>query len=224
MAKKKSKSNDNVKCLLIRISTQEILKYKVNYPQAEITPIESLDADLEWLIVNNLGRPVYDETTEKLEKVEEITTEPHPDYPELNQYKIYFNIIALTQEEIDALVDVNEDNEAEDAYQKHIAKGERYYNRSYKKVWIRVHKDSDAVNKLTKGKGRKLFRWFETVWQALRNGDFREAEKRVVAILTDNEVELNTEPAMKNTVEWFRDLIHQYYNPANSNQDNQYDL
>jgi len=211
MAKKKSKSNENVKCVLIRISTQEILKYKVNYPQAEITPIESLDADLEWLIVNNLGRPVYDETTEKLEKVEEITTEPHPDYPELNQYKIYFNIIALTQEEIDALVDGDEENEAELKLDVHVSEGEQLFRKCYKKIWRRRHKNSDAPNKLTQKEARDLMEWFQPVYLWLKTGNWHQARKEVnknalLTLITTANVQ-----GMTNTYQFLVDKIEDYF-------------
>jgi len=208
-----------MKAVLIRVSTQEVIK-KANYPSIDIVPIESLDADLEWLIINRLDQPTYDALTERLERYEEITTDPHPIYTELNQYRIGFNVITLNQSELDDL----EDNEADEKYQEHLEKGLNYHRRSYKKVWKRVLKDSDTNNKLSRSKGRKLFRWFAPVWVHLKNGDFREAEKSIVAVLADNDTELQTETAMLNTVEWFVDLIHDYYDPSLSNGDNEYDL
>ncbi len=208
-----------VKAVLIRVSTQEIIK-KANYPSIEIVPIESLDSDLEWLIINRLEQPTYDQATEKIVRFEEITTDPHPIYTELNQYRIGYNIVTLTSEELDGL----EDNEADEKYQTHLQKGLDFHRRSYKKVWKRVLKDSDSNNKLTRSKGRKLFRWFEPVWNNLKNGDFREAEKSIVSVLVDNDTELQAEPAMLNTVQWFADLIHNYYDPSLSNGDNDYDL
>ncbi len=208
-----------MKAVLIRISTQEIEK-KAPYPRADMGEIKGLDSDLEWLIINKLDQPTYDALTERLERYEEITTDPHPIYTELNQYRIGYNIITLNQSELDTL----EDNEADEKYQSHLEKGLNYHRRSYKKVWKRVLKDSDSNNKLTRSKGRKLFRWFEPVWHNLKNGDFREAEKSIIAVLDDNSVELQTEPEMLNTVQWFVDLIHGYYDPSLSNSDNEYDL
>ena len=98
------------KAVLIRISTQEVIK-KANYPSKYIEPIPSLEDDLEWLIVNELARPVFDASIEKLERVEEITTEAHPIYTTLNQYKVFYNIIPLTQAEIDAYNLQQEDND-----------------------------------------------------------------------------------------------------------------
>lgn len=89
-----------IKAVLIRISTQEIIK-KGDYPSSTIEPIPSLDADLEWLIINEIDKPVYDSEVEKIVKTEEITTEAHPVYTTLNQYKIYYNIVPFTQQEID---------------------------------------------------------------------------------------------------------------------------
>ena len=208
-----------VKAVLITVSTQEIIK-KAKYPSIDIVPIESLEDDLEWLIVNQLDPPTFDALIERLERLEEITTDPHPIYTELNQYRISHVIVTLNQDELDAL----EDGEADQKYETHLQKGLSFHRRSYKKVWKRVIKDSDANNKLSKAKGRKLFRWFEPVWQDLKNGDFREAEKSITAVLVDNDTELQTEPAMLNTVQWFVDLIRSYYDPSLSNGDNDYDL
>jgi hypothetical protein len=208
-----------MKAVLIRISTQEIIK-KANYPSIEIVPIDSLEEGLEWLIINRLDQPNYDPLTERLERFEEITTDPHPIYTELNQYRIGYNIVTLTEDELDDL----EDNEADEKYQAHLEKGLNFHRRSYKKVWKRVLKDRDSNNKLTRSKGRKLFRWFEPVWEDLKNGDFRESEKAITAVLVDNDTELQTEPEMLNTVQWFADLIRSYYDPSLSNGDNDYDL
>ena len=85
-----------VKAVLITVSTQEIIK-KANYPSIDIVPIESLEEDLEWLIINKLDQPTYDPLTERLEKEEKITDKPHPDYPLLNQFKIKGNVFMLSE-------------------------------------------------------------------------------------------------------------------------------
>ena len=168
-----------MKAVLIRISTQEVLKYKVNYPQVEIVPIESLDADLKWLIVNNLGQPFFDSAIEKLVKVEEITIEAHPEYPELHQFKIYFNVVALTQQEIDVALENAEEDEAKQIQDAHIFEGEDLFNRTYRKIWRRRFKDSDANNKLTQGEARDLMEWFHPVYLWLKCGNFHQARKEV---------------------------------------------
>lgn len=206
-----------MKAVLIKVSTQEILKYKVNYPSIEIVPIESLDSDLEWLIVNNLGRPDFDESIEKLEKVEEITNEPHTDYPELNQYKIYFNIVPLTQEEIDSLVDGNEENEAELKLDVHVNEGEQLFRKTYKKIWRRRHKNSDATNKLTQGEARDLMEWFQPVYLWLKTGNWHQARKEVnknalQTLVTDANVQ-----GITTTYQFLVDRIEDYFQ-------NQYDL
>jgi len=87
-----------MKATLIRISTQEIIK-KAEYPKNVIEPIIGLDPDLKWLLVNEVARPPYDPSVEKLIRVEQITIEAHPVYPDFDQYKIYWNIVALTAQE-----------------------------------------------------------------------------------------------------------------------------
>lgn len=85
--------------VLIRISTQTVIK-KGQYPSLTIEPIASLEADLEWLLVNNLPKPSYNASTQRLVAFEEITTDPHPDYSAFNQYRTGFNVVDLTEQEI----------------------------------------------------------------------------------------------------------------------------
>jgi len=118
------------KAVLIRISTQEIIK-KALYPSKDIVPIESLDkdkndpnkvVDLKWLIVNELPRPIagvdYDPFTEKFTIPTDsnpesgITTDAHPVYTELDQYRISYTITALTQQEQDDFQQSADDSDA----------------------------------------------------------------------------------------------------------------
>jgi len=93
-----------MKAVLIRISTQEIIK-KADYPKNEIAPIVGLDPDLKWLLVNEITKPSYDPFTEKLVRVEEITVEAHPVYTDFDQYKIYWNTVALNVQELQQIED-----------------------------------------------------------------------------------------------------------------------
>ena len=123
-----------MKAILIRISTQEILK-KANYPKREIKQIEGLDADLEWLLVVEQERPIYDAETQKLEKVETITDTPHPVYDFVNIYDITYNVIALSQEEIDAHEKSKEDN---DASAQKVSNFKANGQREHKRIWDRI--------------------------------------------------------------------------------------
>ncbi len=207
-----------MRAVLIRISTQEILK-KGKYPRHDMGEIVGLEEDTKWLLEYIPTPPTYDPLIEKIVTTNEITERHHPDYP-IDRYERVYTIVDLTEDELDVV----EDNQADEKYQSHLEKGLSFHRRSYKKVWKRVLKDRDSNNKLTRSKGRKLFRWFEPVWKDLKNGDFREAEKSIIAVLDDNSGELQTEPEMLNTVQWFVDLIHGYYDPSLSNGDNKYDL
>lgn len=73
--------------VLIRKSTGEILKF-ANYPNIDITPVQGLDPDLEWLLkYTPFASPDYDSRIFILNQTNAVTTEPHPDYPDLNVYK-----------------------------------------------------------------------------------------------------------------------------------------
>ena len=134
------------------------------------------------------------------------------DFNEENRVWIY-RVRDLTQEEIDANIEAEEENEAHEAMRKHIEKGIKLHARSYRKIWRKV------VNKdeITKAKGRKLFRWLKPTWEDLKNGDFRQAYKSISDVLTGNENELQNEPVMLDFLEWFKDLINEY-------KSNKYDL
>ena len=120
-----------IKAVLIRISTQEIIK-KADYPKNEVAPIVGLDPDLKWLIVNNVVQPSYDPFTERLVRVEEITVEPHPIYTNFDQYKIYWNVVALTQAEQDAYQQQVDDADASaNKLQTYKSDGQVGFDRAY---------------------------------------------------------------------------------------------
>ena len=126
---------------------------------------------------------------------------------------ITYQVIDLTQEEIDARDEDEAENEAGEKMREHIEKGVKLHTKSYRKVWRKVVKNEQ----LTKSKGRKLFRWLKPTWRDLNNGDFKEASKSISDVLIDNEIELQTEPIMFDVLEWFEGLINDY-------KDNKYDL
>ena len=86
--------------VLIKKSTGEIIKH-ADYPREDMLPIEGLDPDLEWLIkYEPFVRPDYDSRIFILRQVEEVTTDPHPVYTDLNQYKITFETEKRPNEDI----------------------------------------------------------------------------------------------------------------------------
>ena len=87
--------------VLIRKSTQEILKENAVYPAENMAPIDGLDPDLEFLIkVTPYAQPDYDSRIFVLQTTKEITSDPHPDYPHLNQFKTLFDTEKRSNAEI----------------------------------------------------------------------------------------------------------------------------
>jgi hypothetical protein len=73
--------------VLIRKSTGAILKH-APYPKEDMSPVEGLDPDLEWLVKTEpFGAPDYDSRIWELEVDDAITQEPHPEHSHLNQFK-----------------------------------------------------------------------------------------------------------------------------------------
>ena len=88
-------------CVLIKKSTGEILKHAM-YPRPDMQPVIGLDSDLEWLIKYEPSPvPVYDTRIFKLNKIESITTTPHPVYTWLNQYQITYSTTKLPTSDIE---------------------------------------------------------------------------------------------------------------------------
>jgi hypothetical protein len=196
-----------MKAVLIRISTQEILKYKVAYPSIDIIPIESLDDDLEWLIINRIDQPVYDSTTQKLVKTEEITTTEHPDYAGLNQYRISFSVVALSAEELDFL----DDSEAKNKQDLNIQEGERLFKKTYRKIWRRRHKNGGANNKLTQKQTRDLMQWFQPVYLWLKCGNWHQARKEINKAALQNLVTTANVQRITTTYQFLVDEIENYF-------------
>lgn len=97
--------------VLIRKSTGEIIKH-ADYPRIDMEPISGLDPDLEWLVkYQPYEAPDYDSRIYILRTTESITTEPHPDYPHLNQYQITFSTVKRDAPEIITAIE-NAENDA----------------------------------------------------------------------------------------------------------------
>ena len=54
-----------------------------HYPRMDMQPIIGLEADLEWKLLIDSEKPVYDANLERLVKSEDNTDDPHPVYPHL---------------------------------------------------------------------------------------------------------------------------------------------
>lgn len=91
--------------VLIRKSTGEIIK-RGDYPNLDMEPIQGLDPDLEWLLVHEpFKEPEYDPRIYVMGKNEEITAEPHPEHPLINQFKLTYLLIRRSNEEIQVAVE-----------------------------------------------------------------------------------------------------------------------
>ena len=54
-----------------------------HYPRMDMGVVQGLDSDLEWKLLVDSEKPVYDANLERLEMTEDNTDDPHPDYPHL---------------------------------------------------------------------------------------------------------------------------------------------
>jgi len=161
-----------MKAVLIRISTQEIIK-KAKYPRLDMKPVSKLEDDLEWLIVNELDRPIYDIATERIERFEEITTDPHPIYTDLNQYRVGYNKITLTQEEQDEYTQQQEDNDSSaQKFSKYKNDGVQGFDRAYSLIVRKV--DNGTITKtqgknLAQGLYPNLEPLYKGLWQLVKS-------------------------------------------------------
>lgn len=95
----------SVPSVLIRISTGEIIKHAI-YPKSEVTPIESLEPDLKWLIkYTPYSKPDYDSRVFSLITTQEITEIAHPTYPEMDQFLITYDTLKRSNEEIQVQIE-----------------------------------------------------------------------------------------------------------------------
>lgn len=199
-----------MRAVLIKISTQEIIK-KSKYPQLSIEIIPSLDTDLEWLLVNRIDAPSFNSNLEKLVFFEEITTEPHPVYADFNQYKIGYNVVNLTQTEIDEIINQNRETQSSNSFERNINDGRDLFSKSYRRMYRRF-KDEDISpnNVLTLSDVKKFMRWNESVYISLSQGSFYQAENRILKVLSDNQTELDGNRPLQKIFEWLRDEIQGY--------------
>jgi len=171
-----------VKAVLIRISTQEIIK-KSLYPSKDIVPIPSLEADLKWLIVNELVKPSFDPFTEKLTRLEEITTDPHPVHTELDQYRISFTVTALTQQEQDDVQQgVDDSDSSSGAIQTHKFKGVEGFDRAMALIQRRADLPNTHPNHITDTQRKNSSNLLYDAIEPLNHGQWEISQKRVNAI------------------------------------------
>lgn len=97
--------------VLIRKSTGEIIKH-ADYPREDMQPIVGLDPDLEWLVkYTPFVQPDYDSRIYMMQTVEAVTTDPHPQWTHLHQYRITFSTVKRQNAEIETAI-LNAENEA----------------------------------------------------------------------------------------------------------------
>jgi hypothetical protein len=95
----------SVPAVLVRKSTKQIIKESL-YPNEDLSPVIGLDPDYEWLIKNvPFAEPDYDprlyvmvRVLPDLEFLEDFTQ--HPQHIGIREYRITFNPVKRTNEEI----------------------------------------------------------------------------------------------------------------------------
>jgi len=187
------------------------------YPRKDMGVVQGLEDGFEWRIVQKMEKPVFDEAIEYLSRVTTLPNEFHPDYPGILKTVYTWVKIPFTQEQIDANLEVSEDNEAANQIDSHIEKGTNLVSRCERKIWRRRFKDSDANNKVTQGDARSLKKWFAPVYTWLILGNFQQAKLEMAKVITNNQVELDLVSGMITTAQWLETEILDYFN-------NQYDL
>lgn len=175
------------RAVLIRISTQEIIK-KANYPNIVIEPIESLEADLKWLIVNELDRPTFDPFIEKLVRVEEITTDAHPIYTTLDQYRVSYVVTALTGDEITAYQQgIDDSDSSSDTNINHKHNGTQLFDR----IYATIQRNFDTGN-LNASQAKGLMENLFDSLSPLYYGQWRLTKIRYDALTPPNNAKLLT--------------------------------
>jgi len=151
---------------IIETGETEIIK-KTNYPRRDIEPITTLSAGLEWLLVVENERPIYDIDTQKLEKVETITDTPHPTFSFLNVYDISYNILELPQEEIDAKIQAKLDSDVSATlHNKYKGDGIRAFDRIYALI-LRERENGDLTTLQAKNIMINLYAPLEPLYKGL---------------------------------------------------------
>lgn len=99
---------ENTRWALYRVSTQEIVAHNKRWPRKDGQPVERLDPDYVPLLEVDEARPAYDPDTQRLQR-----TPPAVDV-DANTHTHGWEVVALSQEEIDA---IQEREQAKQVYQ-----------------------------------------------------------------------------------------------------------
>jgi hypothetical protein len=87
------------------------------YPRWDGKKVVGLDPDHKWLLVVEKPQPEsYDTEVFRLKKVEKATTIPHPDYPQLHQYEITYELVKRDIKEIESDVNSKEDRQNNEVF------------------------------------------------------------------------------------------------------------
>lgn len=147
----------SVPAVLVRKSTKQIIKEAL-YPNADMSPVIGLDPDYEWLVKHvPFAEPDYDprlyvmvRVLPDLEFLEDFAQ--HPQYPGIREYKITFNPVKRSNEEI--IISIrNAEKEAND-----LVFSEAVHKDEYAFMLNSVHKDGKglALNETEQGHIDKL--------------------------------------------------------------------
>jgi len=179
-----------VKAVLITVSTQEIIK-KALYPSKDIVPIPSLEVDLEWLIINELDTPSFDPAIEKLTRLEEITTDPHPIHTQLDQFRISFTVTALTQQEQDNFQQNQEDNDnSSQVTQNHKGAGIEGFDRAMALIQRRADLPNAHPDHITNTQRKNASNLLYDAIEPLNHGQWEISQTRVNAITPPTNVKM----------------------------------
>lgn len=177
----------------------------LNYSSVNNTEMQIADG---WRGVVN---PVYNTATEKIGIL----------YFDSINDNFTYQIIDLTQIEIDELSEIDDENQAREKIDNYRYKGGELMERTRTKMWRRVHLYPNSANGLTKPQVAKLERWMKDVYFNLLTGNFRQAKNDIGNLIiergaTGDSTLLETD-GMLDTVTWLQEKITTFFN-------NNYDL
>ena len=165
----------------------------VNYNSVNNTVMQVADG---WKDVVN---PTYDMKTQKLGGL--ILDEPNYTY----------EVIELTALQIADIKNKGQESVSGTSFFTNIEGGRALFSKSYRRMYRRFKDDDVAPNNvLLLSDVKKYMRWNENVYMSLSQGSFYQAQNRILAILADNQVELDANRPLQKMFEWLRDEIQAY--------------